>query len=116
MKASKKMRLITNVQKGQIIQRVLVDRWSIAAAAAAFDLEERRVAAWIADYRRHGMASLRNAPSRSLAAEIFRLKLAQPLTLAWRRLAGGLRRVFVREPAAPPSPLRRLPEDRRGGS
>jgi transposase-like protein len=115
MKASKKARPISPVQKGQIIQRVLVDRWSIAAAAAAFDLEERRVAAWVADYRRHGMASLRNAPSRSLTAEIFRLKLTQPLTLAWRRLAGGVRRVF-REPATQPSPLRRLHDDRRGGS
>jgi transposase-like protein len=116
MKASKKVCPITPVQKGQIIQRVLVDRWSIAAAAAAFNIEKRFVAAWVADYRRHGMASLRNTPSRSLTAEIFRLRLAQPLALAWRRLAGSVRRVFVCEPAAQSSPPRHLHDDRRGAS
>jgi transposase-like protein len=116
MRLGKKARTITTVQQGQIIQRVLVDGWSTAAAAAAFDLEERLVAAWIADYRRHGMASLQRAPSRSLAAEIFRLKLARPVSAALRRMAGGLRRAFVREPPAQLSPLRRSHDDRRGAS
>jgi hypothetical protein len=114
MKLSAKARAITTVEQAQIIQRVLVDRWSTAEAAAAFGLEKRLVAAWVADYRRHGMASLQRAPSRSLAAEIFRLRLAQPLAALWRRNAGGLRRLFVRKPAAEPAPLRRLQDDRRG--
>ncbi len=51
---------IAAVQRGQIIQRVLVDGWSPGQAAAAFGVEERRVARWISAYRRHGMASLRD--------------------------------------------------------
>ena len=61
---SKKARTLTKVQQGQIIQRVLVDGWSTAAAAAAFDIETRLVKTWVADYRRHGMASLYRPPSR----------------------------------------------------
>jgi hypothetical protein len=112
MKRSRKTRTITKVQQGQIIQRVLVDGWSPAEAAAAFDLEARLVKTWVADYRRHGMASLYRPPSRWLATEIFRRKLAWPLAAGLRRVAGALRRVFVREPVAPPSPLRRGREDR----
>jgi len=107
-----KARTITAVQQGQIIQRVLVGGWSTAEVAAAFDLEERLVAAWVADYRRHGMASLHRAASRSLIAEIFWLKLERPLAAALRRMASGLRRVFVREPVVQPSPLRRSQDDR----
>lgn len=112
MKRSKKTRTITKVQQGQIVQRVLVDGWSPAEAAAAFGLETRLVRTWVADYRRHGMASLHRPPSRSLVAEIFRRNLLWPLAGGLRRLAGCLRRVFVREPAAEPSPLRRGREDR----
>jgi transposase-like protein len=112
MKTKAKARTITAVQQGQIIQRVLVEGWSIAEAAAAFALEERLVAAWVADYRRHGMASLHRAASRSLVAEIFWLKLERPLAAALRRMMGGLRRLFVREPAVRPSPLRLSQDDR----
>jgi len=49
---------ITAARRGQIIQRVLVDGWSLQQTAQAFNLNERRVAVWIADYRRYGMASL----------------------------------------------------------
>ena len=112
MKRPGKTRTITAVQQGQIIQRVLVDGWSIADVAAAFDLEKRLVAAWVAAYRRHGMASLHRTPSRSLVAEIFRLRLTRPLVAGWRRVTGGLRRVFVPEPVARLSPLRRSQDDR----
>ncbi|HJU16584.1 MAG TPA: helix-turn-helix domain-containing protein [Stellaceae bacterium] len=114
MKLSARARTITTVEQAQIIQRVLVERWSTAEAAAAFGLEKRLVAAWVADYRRHGMASLQRAPSRSLTAEIFRLKLAQPLAALWRRSSGGVRRLVVRKPVAEPAPLRLLNDDRRG--
>jgi transposase-like protein len=112
MKAKAKARAITTVQQGQIIQRVLVEGWSTADAAAAFDVEERLAAAWVADYRRHGMASLHRAPSRSLLAEIFWLKLERPLAAVLRRMMGGLRRLFVCEPVVQPSPLRRSQDDR----
>ena len=46
-----------------IVQRVLVDGWSAAEAAAVFRVEERQVARWVAAYRRRGMASLRRTPA-----------------------------------------------------
>jgi hypothetical protein len=52
-------RQITAAERGNIIQHVLVDGWSAAQAAAAFGVEERRIAGWLAAYRRYGMASLR---------------------------------------------------------
>ncbi|HEX3863004.1 MAG TPA: helix-turn-helix domain-containing protein [Stellaceae bacterium] len=58
-----KTRDITAAQRGQIVQRVLVDGWSAAQAAATSGVSEREVARWVAAYRRYGMASLRN-PSR----------------------------------------------------
>ncbi len=45
--------------RGLVIQRVLVDGWSPAQAAASFGLGERQVAHWVAAYRRRGMKSLR---------------------------------------------------------
>jgi transposase-like protein len=47
------------IERGQIIQRVLVEGWSEAAAAAEYGVPERSVAAWVKSYRRLGMASLR---------------------------------------------------------
>jgi hypothetical protein len=61
---------IAAVRRGQIIQRILVDGWSPAEAAAFLGVEERQVVKWLAAYRRNGMASLRGegaserAPSR----------------------------------------------------
>jgi len=47
-------------QRGQIVQRILVDGWSAAEAARQFGIGEREVARWVAAYRRDGMASLRD--------------------------------------------------------
>ena len=58
-RVSSNTRDITPAQRGQIIQHVLVDGWSPAQAAAAYDISERHVERWVAIYRRHGMASLR---------------------------------------------------------
>jgi hypothetical protein len=78
--------------RGQIVQRVLVDGWSAAQAAAAFEVGERQVVRWVAAYRRHGMASLRD----DLAA--------QPAPWRWlRRLHLGLRRMGAARGDAPPS-------------
>ena len=56
----------TAAQRGQIVQRVLVDGWSAAQAAAAFGVSEWRVVQWVAAYRRHGMASLRDETAAEL--------------------------------------------------
>jgi len=66
-----KHRQIPAARRAQIIQRVLVDGWSPARAAEAFELKERWVADWVAAYRRRGMASLRDregAPERAYRA------------------------------------------------
>jgi Helix-turn-helix domain len=91
-----KSRGIAAAQRGQIIQRVLVDGWSTAQAAAVFGLQERRIARWVADYRRHGMASLRqdDAPERVY------LRWLQRICTAVARCYGGMRRGFgLVEPA-----------------
>jgi transposase-like protein len=56
---------LTAATRGRIIQRVLVDGWSPAQAAAAFGVSERQVVRWVAAYRRHGMATLRGDTSIS---------------------------------------------------
>jgi transposase-like protein len=56
-----KKRRITAAQRGTIVQRVLVDGWSIEQAAATYGIAERHIAGWVTAYRRRGMASLRDA-------------------------------------------------------
>lgn len=108
---------LSAAQRGQIVQRVIVDGWKTADAAAAADVPERLVAAWVANYRRHGMASLRHRPGKTVAVEVARLRLVQPLRAIFHRLAAGVRRLFAPErPAAMPLPIRRSQDDRRGGS
>jgi hypothetical protein len=104
-------RTITTAQRGLLIQRVIVDEWAIAKAAATFGVPERLVAAWVADYRRHGMASLRDASSRTFGAEFFQLTVSRPVKAAFRKIWHGLRNPLVAEAAAQPLPLRRSAED-----
>ncbi|HLY46819.1 MAG TPA: helix-turn-helix domain-containing protein [Stellaceae bacterium] len=108
-KTSTKARDNAAAQRRQIIQRVLVDGWSLAQAAAAFGLDERLVARWLADYRRRGMASLRDDAASEGAV---------------RRVVGSLRfvaaRFFRRRDArqVEPNPcveLRRADDGRHGG-
>src|SRR5262249_1913247 len=89
------------------IQRVIVDGWTSAAAGAAFGVPERLVEVWVADYRRHGMASLRHERGRTIAVEIIQLTVARPLRMAFRRISLGLHRVFAADPLVQPVPLRR---------
>ena len=103
---------IAAAQRGQIIQRVLVDGWSTAQAAAAFGLQERRVARWVADYRRHGMASLREDE----AAERVHLRWLRRLYSAVSRCIGGLRRGFGLVEPASCVVLRRTGDERGGGN
>jgi len=112
---SAQRRTVTRAQRGQIIQRVIVDGWTGAEAAAAFDIEARLIDAWVADYRRRGMASLRQTPKNTVAAEIIRLRMSLPARLALSRMFWALRRWLAGDAsAAPLSPQRRSQDDRRG--
>ncbi len=108
-------RTISTAQRGRIVQCVIVGGWTAAKAAAEFDLPERLVKVWVADYRRHGMASLRHVPRRTMAEEIVQRRLLWPVSVTWRRLRNGVRRLFARRPRVEPAALRRINDDR-GGS
>jgi transposase len=101
-------------RRGQIVQRVIVDGWTTADAADAFGLPERLVAIWVADYRRRGMASLRHAPQRGVAAELAALRLLRPAAALARRLRDLWRRLAP--PRVPPAAMSGEQDDRRGGS
>lgn len=107
---------LTAAQRGQIVQRVIVDHWTAADAAAAAGIPERLVAVWVADYRRHGMASLRHGPSRTVADEFILRQFSRPLRAVLRGLASGMRRLSASRRPAALSPIRRSQDDRRGGS
>jgi len=81
-----KTHTITAAQRGQTIQRVLVDGWSAAQAAAAVGVGvgERQVVRWVAAYKRQGMGSLRGDSATESAPQ------------RWvRRLRAGFARSFT---------------------
>lgn len=104
-------RKITVAQRGQIIQRVIVDGWTSAAVAASFGLPKRVVDVWVADFRRHGMASLRRDSGQTIAAEMVELAVSGPARTILRRISIGLRRFFVADAFVQPMPLRRSHDD-----
>lgn len=106
--------MLTPAQRGHIVQRIIVDGWTGAETAAAFGVPERLVKAWVADYRRHGMASLHHVPGKTVAAELVKLRLLQPVRTVLHRISNGLRGPFARERSGRPSPLRRSSDDRGG--
>jgi transposase-like protein len=111
-KASRQRRIVTPAQRGQIVQRVLVDGWTSKQAARAARLDERLVAAWVAAYRRDGMASLhRDSGDTSVLA----LRLWRPLGKFWRGLAEALLGTARPAPKAALSPLHLPQDDRRHG-
>src|SRR5216110_1276384 len=81
---------VAAVKRAQIIQRVLVDGWSPAQTAAVFAVPERRIARWVEDYRRRGMASLRD----EVPGERIHQRWLHALTGAVSRCYAGLRRGF----------------------
>ncbi|TMJ67086.1 MAG: helix-turn-helix domain-containing protein, partial [Alphaproteobacteria bacterium] len=83
-------RTISVAQRGQIVQRVIVDGWTSAEVAAAFRVPRRVVEVWVADFRRHGMASLRQDPGGTIAAEMVRSTIWRPVRAMWRKLLVGL--------------------------
>ena len=101
---------ITVPRRALIIQRVLVDGWTSAKVAATFDVSERQVDAWVADYRRDGMTSLRRGAGGPLTA-----KISRPVREASFKIANGLRRLLADNPPPQPLLLRRSKDDRIGG-
>ena len=110
-KPSSHRQTITPAQRGQIVQRVIVDGWSSAQAAGSLGIPKRLVEAWVADFRRNGMASLQRDPGRTYAGEMVQLALSQPLRAMFRKIAIGLRRSILLEPVVQPLPLRRSHKD-----
>jgi hypothetical protein len=107
-------RNLTAGQRGQIVQRVIVDGWTAARAAEDFRLPARVVEAWVEDHRRRGMASLRRSRNPTFTVEMVRLRLLWPFCAGWRRISHGLRRIVAHERPAQPVPLHRSDDDRRG--
>jgi hypothetical protein len=106
---------ITTARRALIVQRVLVDGWTSAEAAATFGVSKPVVDLWVADFRRHGMRSLRRAAGGTLTAKIVQLTILGPVREAASKMARGFRRFFVAETPPPPLPLRRSKDDRLGG-
>jgi transposase-like protein len=113
---SSKPRIINAAQRGLVVQRVIVDGWTVAAAAAAANLPEHLIATWVADFRRHGMASLHRHPRKTVAAANLRRRLLRPAWLALWAVTKGVWWLLALERRTPPSPRRQSRDDRRGGS
>ena len=104
-------RTISVAQRGQIVQRVLVEGWTSIEVAAAFGVPRRIVEVWVTDFRRHGMASLRQDPGRTIAAEMILFTLCRPVRAMWRKLLIGARGSLAPEPLVQPLPLRQSNKD-----
>jgi Helix-turn-helix domain len=101
-------------QKGLVVQRVIVEGWTIAAAASVAGVPEHLVASWVADFRRHGMASLRHRPGRPPASQYVDRGVLR-VRLITRVLGRGLRWLLALDRPLPSLPIRRSGDDRRGG-
>src|SRR5215472_1808706 len=109
--ASGQPRAITMARRALIVQRVLVDGWTSAQAALAFGVSKRLVDVWVADYRRHGMMSLRRAAGETLASEIVQVTISQPIRGLAGRIVAAIHRLFARNRAPEPLTLRRSNEE-----
>ena len=106
---------ITLARRALIIQRVLVEEWTSAKAAATFGVSERQVEKWVADYRRRGMASLRHAGGGRITGKLAQVKVLQPVREIGISMADAVRRIFEPQPFVRPLPSRRSNDDRIGG-
>jgi hypothetical protein len=104
-----KNREVSPAQRGQIIQRVLVEGWSPGQAGAALGIAERQVVHWITAYRRFGMASLRD----DAAVEYLPAGSLRRLRTSIARWLAALQRGFGTDLAADCVELRRHRDDRR---
>ncbi|MBV8738431.1 MAG: helix-turn-helix domain-containing protein [Alphaproteobacteria bacterium] len=106
---------LSPAQRGLAVQRVIVDGWTMSAAAAAAGVPERFVAAWVADFREDGMASLRQRPGKTIATDYVHRRLLRPARLGLRGIGSVMRWLFALDQPVPPSPIRQSRDDRRGG-
>ncbi|MGB9645316.1 MAG: helix-turn-helix domain-containing protein [Stellaceae bacterium] len=104
-------RTISVAQRGQIVQRVIVDGWTSAEVAAAFGVPRRLVEVWVTDIRRHGMSSLRQDSGRTIAAEMVRFTVWRPVRAMWRKVLIGLCGSLAPAPLVQPLPLRHSNKD-----
>jgi transposase-like protein len=104
-------RTISIAQRGQIVQRVIVDGWTSIEAAAAFGVPRRLVDVWVTDFRRYGMASLRQDAGRTVAGEMIHLTVWRPVRAMLHRISIGLRGSLAAEPLIEPLPLRQSNKD-----
>lgn len=104
-------RTISVAQRGQIVQRVIVDGWTSAEVAAAFGVPRGIVEVWVTDFRRHGMSSLRQDPGRTIAAEMVRFTVWRPVRAMWRKVLIGLCGSLAPAPLVQPLPLRHSNKD-----
>jgi transposase-like protein len=104
-------RTISVAQRGQIVQRVIVDGWTSIEVAAAFGVPRRTVEFWVTDFRRHGMASLRQDPGRTIASEVIRFTVWRLVRAMWRKLLIGFHGSLAPEPLVQPLPLRHSNND-----
>jgi transposase-like protein len=95
-------RTITPAQRGQIVQRIIVEGWSSAEAAAHLGVSEGLVDAWVADFRHNGMASLRRDSRPTHAVKMMRLALSRTARVVLGNISARLRRFF---PLELPQPL-----------
>ncbi len=88
-KASTEISGVPAAERGCVIQRVMVDRWSPAQAGAHYGVPERQVARWVAAYRRHGMASLRDDAGLDRATGRWMRRLRGVIVRICRRPGSG---------------------------
>jgi transposase-like protein len=108
---SLRRRTISIVQRAQIVQRVIVDGWTSVEVAAAFDVPTQLVEVWVANYRRNGMASLRQDVARTIAAEMIQLTVWRPLRAMLHQILIRRRGSLTAEPLVQPLPLRHSNKD-----
>ena len=107
-------RTVTTAQRGQIIQRVIVDGWTSATVAASFDVPQRVVDIWVADFRRNGMASLHRNAHKTIVPEFVQRAVLRPVQWMLGKMSIGQRRFFAIDPLVEPLPLRRSSKDTPG--
>jgi len=112
--ASVQRRTMTVARRALIVQRVLVDEWTSAEAAAAFGISERQVDVWVADFRRSGMMSLRRTPGKTIVSDLVHLAISRTVRGITFRITSAYRRLSRGQRFPQPLPLQRFNDDRRG--
>lgn len=94
IRVSSNIRDVTAAQRGRIVQHVMVDGWTPEQVTAAYGIAERHIERWVAAYRRHGMASLRDDP----AADRWPRRWLRRLSTLTARISASLWGEFAARP------------------